>query len=854
MKFVMPSCLQLFGKSPHAKLSSLSTIVHRSQLTRFAAAFVDRELKCTVFTYWNNPPWGCFLRSFKRPEEWDSALKRRLSSTSGYSLPTHHQSGVEEMSTEESVGILCHANSCPGFRGVLKQRYSDFIVNEVDPLGNVIHLTNINAPVEVKASTAQVTGGEDNHPKIVDHAADIEAFKALAGESNTELLEKLLAQIVGGNSEAVSPVLLSPDSDKSHRAEIHNFFKTHLTFLVTDTVDGPTSKEKCIRLRYDNGKRTGGFRKRERDFGPKHSWDNKRQKPSNSVMNQPYDSRGADDWPSDRPKFLRFFLFKENKDTQDALTVISRMLHVQPKLFGFSGTKDKRAITTQQVTVFKQPAERLAALNERLFGIRIGNFSYVDKPLVLGQLSGNRFSVVLRGVVADSSETIKAAAEGLGQSGFINYFGLQRFGSGSVATHTVGAALLRGEWKAAANLILQPRDGEQREVSEAREYYKRTQDADGALHRMPRYLTAERALLVSLKRDASNYLQAINCIPRTMRLMYVHSYQSYLWNHAASHRTRSHGVEAVVEGDLVYTDEAEGSEPIAEVLKTRESESLTTSEEMETTEVLDEVVDADVTAGGPCKVKCVTADDILSGKYQIWDVLLPLPGCSTLYPANDTANIYEDLARKDLVDLHVCTHNVKEYAITHLSGGYRRLLQKPIDLEWKILKYSDVTKPLAKTDLDKLHCVSEAHLNSVETNTVQNGCLAPKSLDTLEVKSVPEPADSDQAMASSVLVVGNLGASHIDGTKASELILNDRPSSTKINQEEACKNVGEPADSAGVLISPSPLEGCSEGVHTAVRLSFTLPASCYATMAIRELLKMSTSVAFHKTLNNDPTK
>jgi tRNA pseudouridine13 synthase len=70
----------------------------------------------------------------------------------------------------------------------------------------------------VKASKAQVTVGEDNHPKIVDHAADIEAFKALAGESNTELLEKLLAGIVGGNSEAVSPVLLSPDSDKSHRA------------------------------------------------------------------------------------------------------------------------------------------------------------------------------------------------------------------------------------------------------------------------------------------------------------------------------------------------------------------------------------------------------------------------------------------------------------------------------------------------------------------------------------------------------------------------------------------------------------------------------------------------------------
>jgi hypothetical protein len=31
------------------------------------------------------------------------------------------------MSTEESVGILCHANSCPGFRGVLKQRLVLFL-------------------------------------------------------------------------------------------------------------------------------------------------------------------------------------------------------------------------------------------------------------------------------------------------------------------------------------------------------------------------------------------------------------------------------------------------------------------------------------------------------------------------------------------------------------------------------------------------------------------------------------------------------------------------------------------------------------------------------------------------------
>lgn len=36
----------------------------------------------------------------------------------------------------------------------------------------------------------------------------------------------------------------------------------------------------------------------------------------------------------------------------------------------------------------------------------------------------------------------------------------QRFGSGSVPTHLVGAALLRGEWKGAAALILDPREGD----------------------------------------------------------------------------------------------------------------------------------------------------------------------------------------------------------------------------------------------------------------------------------------------------------------------------------------------------------------------------------------------------------
>ncbi|KAG6751738.1 hypothetical protein POTOM_043942 [Populus tomentosa] len=51
---------------------------------------------------------------------------------------------------------------------------------------------------------------------------------------------------------------------------------------------------------------------------------------------------------------------------------------------------------------------------------------------------------------------------------YITLYTFQRFGSGSVSTHFLGAALLRGEWESAASKILDPRDV----MRKAREYYE----------------------------------------------------------------------------------------------------------------------------------------------------------------------------------------------------------------------------------------------------------------------------------------------------------------------------------------------------------------------------------------------
>jgi tRNA pseudouridine13 synthase len=141
-----------------------------------------------------------------------------------------------------------------------------------------------------------------------------------------------------------------------------------------------------------------------------------------------------------------------------AIHYISKRLRKVPRQFAIAGNKDKRGITTQRVTIHRMDAEyliRQQRCKDWDQKIKVGSFDWVFKPLQLGSLNGNRFAVALRFISPTiSNAQITANVNSVIKHGFINYFGMQRFGQYSIHTHEIGRACLQQNWKEVCRMLL----------------------------------------------------------------------------------------------------------------------------------------------------------------------------------------------------------------------------------------------------------------------------------------------------------------------------------------------------------------------------------------------------------------
>ncbi|XP_031521120.1 pseudouridylate synthase 7 homolog isoform X3 [Papio anubis] len=402
--------------------------------------------------------------------------------------------------TEADVGITKFVSSHQGFSGILKERYSDFVVHEIGKDGRISHLNDLSIPVDEE-----------------DPSEDI--FTVLTAEEKQRLEELQLFK----NKETSVAIEVIEDT-KEKRTVIHQAIKSLFPGLETKTED--REGKKYIVAYHAAGKKALAKVRTAAD-PRKHSW------------------------PKSRGSYCHFVLYKENKDTMDAINVLSRYLRVKPNIFSYMGTKDKRAITVQEIAVLKITAQRLAHLNKCLMNFKLGNFSYQKNPLKLGELQGNHFTVVLRNITG-TDDQVQQAMNSLREIGFINYYGMQRFGTTAVPTYQVGRAILQNSWTEVMDLILKPRSGaEKGYLVKCREEWAKTKDPAAALRKLPVKRCVEGQLLRGLsKYGMKNIVSAFGIIPRNNRLMYIHSYQSYVWNNMVSKRIEDYGLKPVP-GDLV---------------------------------------------------------------------------------------------------------------------------------------------------------------------------------------------------------------------------------------------------------------------------------------------------------------
>lgn len=217
-----------------------------------------------------------------------------------------------------------------------------------------------------------------------------------------------------------------------------------------------------------------------------------------------------------------YLLEKKGIETFALLAHLAKKNKIPREEFGIAGLKDKHAITKQYITL---PIKyNLSELREQ--NCIITEVGYLEKPIKLGDLQGNRFRITIRDIRKGELDGIEQKAATIETYGVPNYFDSQRFGS-VIGQEFIAKYIIQKNYEQAAQIFL---------TKYTRFENKATKDEKRCMERHWPSLQNCRLQNKQLLRVKEAYLRnkdwlaAYKAIPASLREMYVNAYQSYLWN------------------------------------------------------------------------------------------------------------------------------------------------------------------------------------------------------------------------------------------------------------------------------------------------------------------------------------
>ena len=567
---------------------------------------------------------------------------------------------------EEDVGITEYISpENPGFKCVLKHRYSDFLVNEIDLEGKVVWIKDANANPQENIKEKKEDLTEEKAEEIIKNN-----FTELISQEEINNLEKLIINYLYKTYQVNESIEINYIEEKEKRKKLHEKIREFFPFLDSETIENKETKEKKILIRYMT---------KENQF--------KRRKI----------------FPDKNKNILLFSLLKKNIDTIGALEYISRLLHRNQKTMKFAGNKDKRAITTQKISAYNTlPGELIGLTKNKRWNknIEISNFSFTDKELRLGQLKGNQFCVCFRFIegLKNIKSDLDKITKSLNEKGFVNYFGMQRFGTGTISTHIIGKYVIKKMWKEAfINIITTDKMLEaMKQVGlNSKDLYKEIFDVEDKNKQMsiisdillvlPKFSTESKLLINYKKTGKNSFESSFKSLSKQLQILYPHSYQSYIWNLTVSYRLKKYGRKLII-GDIVKKHESLYQEKNQEEDfdipdDDNENEDKKKNEEIKV-EKSDKIFSDNF--------DYINEDNI--NKYNFDDLVIPIVGYEICYPKNDIKDYIVELLKKDDLSFKDFEYQAVNFNAT---GYFRKVIEKPINkLTYEIVQHDDPDEDL----------------------------------------------------------------------------------------------------------------------------------------------------------------
>ena len=628
---------------------------------------------------------------------------------------------------EEDVGISEYINkNSIGFTCVLKHRYTDFLVNEIDMQGKVVWVKSPQIEEKPKEKTNNELSSKEEVDQLVEENFGGEKAIITSQEDLTSLKVFLFNCLNkdSSNEQNEKPLFIGFIDDKILRKSFHEKIREHFPFLETETLnEGQIFKSRTTGSQSKKNTKKDDRAEDKDSADPQNKFD-KKQIVLFLSKNQNNFYRRRKNFP-DNKKWLHLVMLKRNYDTVQAVSYISRILHRSNKTIKFAGNKDKRGITSQKISIFSTLPEEITSLTNQKFWdkrIELGNFEFRDDELRLGLLKGNQFSVVFRFLDPDESvnqgkkisidDEMEKSINNLKEKGFINYFGMQRFGVSTVPTHKIGISVIKKQWKEAIINILNTHltaDALRQIglIKHTNSYdnfdviaslFEQPAKINDILKIIPKY-SMEFRIFNCLKKTGKNaYLTCFKNINRQLQVLYPHAYQSYIWNKTVSDRIRLHGLNLLV-GDIVKKRTLEPKEDEANELDAivDQDDIANFDDEKDEKEEKEENVPEEVIQQDGQKIdrifeenyEYVTEENIKN--YSIEDMYLPMVGFQVKYPKNETFDIISKYLEIDGIKLEDFAYQKVNFNST---GYFRKVVERPKEIKHEIIYHDDADQDL----------------------------------------------------------------------------------------------------------------------------------------------------------------